>query len=240
MISLGAWCRPAHQIGCFAGKRPDVVGLKGPFDWTITSFEALRNCLAPGFDPNAVLEQGQVIASFARSGMCSQSKVIFHHEFEPAALAKLGSFDPGDVIPKSRRLKAIVKQTRGRFAHTFRTLSALKSEPNPVLFVRWQRHGSPDPIYPEAFEGETPDALVTAIEAFLGHDRFHVLSIVSEIIEGQRDPITDPITGFEENGRVLSYSIRERMGWNGDQENNFRGDELSWHAAFDHALSRLT
>ncbi len=240
MISLGAWCRPAYQIGCFAEKRSDVVGLKGPFDWTITSFRSLANCLEPGFDPTSVLDTGQVVASFAKSGMCTQSQMIFHHEMAPATMAELGSFDPGDVIPQSRALKRLVKHTRGRFAHTYRTLSALQGNAGPILFVRWNRHGHPDDQYPQAFEGESADGLLGALETFLGHDRFHLLTLESDIIEGQREPITDPITRFEGEGRILSCTIRERLGWNGNQERNFRGDELSWQAAFERALSAVT
>jgi len=155
LISLGAWCRPAYQIGCYVQGNTKIEGLKGPFDWTITSFQSLKICLQPEFDPKAVLDPNSLACSFARSGMCEKSGVIFHHAIDPKTLENLGVFDPGDKIPRIDALDPIIDSARGRFSHTFSALDSLRAHKGQILFVRWRRHGHPDPEYPSAFEGET-------------------------------------------------------------------------------------
>ena len=239
LVSLGAWCRPTHQIAVCARARPDVQAVKGPFDWTVTSFRALQTCLDAGFDPGQVLGDDGIICSHSRSARCTCSGLVFQHAIPPDALAGVGQFAAGDRIPLAEGLRPVVEAARGRFRHTFGAFGALRSGGAPILFVRWQRQGHPDVAFPEAFAGETPDSMRTALTGFLGHDRFHVLSVSSRITPDRTAPFPDPIVAYSTRGRFTRCVIRERKGWNGDQSNSYRGDESSWRAALDRAISDL-
>ena len=239
MISLGAWCRPAYQIGIYAAQTDAAEGLKGPFDWTVTSFRSLENCLHPDLEAHDVLNPDLIESSFAKSAMCQKSGVVFQHAIDPKTVRQFGDFAPGAKIPRFDAFDPVIENAKGRFIHTFQTLDSLKTGDNPILFVRWRRAGHPDAQYPFAFEGETEEATLDAISRFLGHDRFHLLAVQSRIVPGETMPFATPVTDFRTNSRCFSCFIDERKGWNGDQKPGFKGDEHSWAAAFDHTLAQM-
>lgn len=235
IMSLGAWCRPAYQARCFAQKKPEVEALKGPFDWTITSFNSLTNCLSPEFDYQNILNEDNLILSHARSGMCGKTGLIFHHAIGRKHLQQLGTFAKGERIPASEKLTNVLANAKGRFSRTFEILASLKSHAGPILFVRWRRRGHPDLGYPMAFEGETSTALLAVIEDFLGHKNFSVLSLESRIFPDQSEPLPDEIDSFQTDGRHVSILLKERKGFN----RSWKGDEHSWDTAFNRTLSYL-
>ncbi len=242
LMSLGGWCRPAHQIHHFAARHPNTITpLRGPFDWTITPFTALQACLAPGFTPQAkVLQPGRCHVSVLASGACRTTGVIFHHRLEPVTMRALGYDKLDTPIPVSEAFDAIAADARGRFAHTYRHLSLLKDHPGDILFVRWRRQGHPDEHLPTAFAGETEARLMRMLRRFLGHRRFHLLTIVSHITPHRTAPFDDPILLWRRRGRSLTCHLRERAGWNGDQTQNFKGDEHSWDVALQVAVDRVS
>lgn len=236
LVPLGSWCRTAHQTRTYAENRTGILAGTFPYDWMITSFDALRNTLNRDFDPNTILQPGRTSVSRFNSGVCENSGIIFHHAMGPNQLQKVAELAPGDKLPDSPESLSLMERSRNRFLHTHRRLDALKTQEGPLVFVRWQRSGHPDKAFPEVFEGETPDTLSSLIAAYLGHDDFY-LGIVQTQIEGQaKDPVPNPIMTFEAEGRIISARLRERPGWNGDGTANFRGDEPSWTAFFDRAF----
>lgn len=218
LVSLGAWCRPAHQLRVHAGAQPHCAAPSGPFDWTITPFAALRACLDPGFDPGTVLAPGAVAVSHVGSGLCRNSGLIFHHAIAPRVVVAAGPLHPGDPLPDDGPVRAAVAEARDRFRHVFARLSVLRRTTDRIVFLRWQRQGHPDARLPAAFAGESPAVLRQALEGFLGHGGFHLLTMRSEILTDRR----------------------KRRGWNGDQTDSFKGDEHSWGAALERALGLWT
>ena len=237
LISLGAWCRPAYQLSAYADSRTGFEASAYPFDWTITSFRALSHCLDPGFSPESMLQPGNTRVSFAGSGMCDTSGLIFHHAISPEALSTLGAYAPGDRLPEIEGIRQVREASLSRFLHTFRRLQTLQQDSARLVFVRWQRAGHPDRRFATAFEGETEEALLSVIERFLGHDRFRLLIVRSQIKNGHVNEISEPVRDFRTNGAAISCNILERRGWNGDLTNSFKGDEHSWRTALDQALA---
>jgi hypothetical protein len=217
----------------------DVESIKGPFDWTIASFRSLEICLDPNFDPDKVLDSNFIVSSFARSAKCQNSELIFHHAIDAASLAKFGNFARGEKIHQFDGLRPIVEDAKGRFLHTFKTFQSLRSYEGQILFVRWKKKGNLDPNYPEAFEGESEASMLGVLKKFLNHDRFHILTVRSNIVDGLSAPLDEPIALLRPNGKNIECSINERKGWNGDQTNAFKGDEHSWGAAFDQTFLYL-
>jgi hypothetical protein len=242
VMSLGGWCRPAHQIHHFAAQHPHTITpLRGPFDWTITPFTALQACLVPGFVPQTtVLQPGRCHVSTLASGACSTTGVIFHHRLEPKVMRALGHDQLDMPIPSAPQFDAVAADARGRFAHTYRHLSQLKDHPGESLFVRWRRQGHPDEHLPSAFAGETEARVMRSLRRFLGHKRFHLLTIVTHVTPQHTDPFDDPVQSWRRRGRSLTCHLRERAGWNGDQTSNFKGDEASWDAALQQAVAHIT
>lgn len=233
MVSLGAWCRPAHNIRVYCENNSFAGTGSYPFDWTITSFHALQNILNPDFDGRGMLRTDDVVVSFARSGACNGTGLIFHHAIPVDAISKSGCTEPGQMVPVTGDIAEVVDNARGRFIHTLERLNALKNEDRHIVFVRWRRQGHPDRQFPGAFEDETDAALEALLEGYLGQGNFSILAVESKIREGIHDPISDPVIEFSHANSTYSAVIAERKGWNGDQSNSFRGDELSWTAAFD-------
>lgn len=239
ILSLGGWCRPAYQIARYTQKNGNTAFLKGPFDWAITSFDALKFCMQPDLKREQILESGKIISSSAGSGMCGNSGLIFHHSINRGTLAKFGSFAKGDPIPETDDLRDIIEDAKGRFLYTYGLMRSLRSFDGPILFVRWNHSEEPDPLFPDMSKGETDTSLVAMLTSFLGHDKFHVLSLKSDIISGVATPFSEPITAFRASKNHIECLVNERKGWNGDQTNSFKGDENSWEVAFDHVLSYL-
>lgn len=104
-----------------------------------------------------------------------------------------------------------------------------------LVFIRWQRGGHPDRQFPDAFEGESSEALAAIIERFLGHRRFGLLVVTTQTAPPEIREIADPIRKFETSGRIIESTILERKGWNGDLTDDFRGDEVSWTVLLDQA-----
>lgn len=240
IVSLGAWCRPAFQVRRYAEAHPaTAVAITGPFDWTVTPFAALRACLAPGFVPQGVLASGQCRVSVLASAACNTSGVIFHHALPPDRLREMGLSGRDRPIPVQADFDAAAADARGRFAHTFRNLTGLRDAQGHVLFVRWQRKGHPDHQLPDAFDGETDAAMLALLAGFLGHDRFHLLTVVSRTTAERRAEFRKPLIDVVQAGRALTCHLDERAGWNGDQTANFRGDDHSWTAALDAAMAGI-
>ena len=233
LVSLGAWCRPAHQIRVYSETRENVQAGAFPFDWTITSFAALRRVLDPDFNPDDLLHPGHTRVSQFGSGVCTRSGVVFHHAMGKAQLQKLGALAPGDSLPDAPEALDLMRKSRERFLHTHKRLARLKTQPGPTVFVRWQRQGHPDAKFPEAFEEET---LWQAISGYLGHADFRLLIVGTEQHPNQPTPIAAPIAAFDRQDRIAIGRVRERPGWNGTGNDRFQGDEPSWAALFDKAL----
>lgn len=237
IVSLGSWCRPAHNIRLYAQQSERFESISGPFDWTITSFRALRECVTEGFDPSDVLPVENILFSFARSGMCGRTGLIFHHALGPVSLGNIGSFTAGQKMPVGDVALRLIDEARGRFIHTFGKFKSLGTNGNGLVFVRWRKFGHPDKSFPEVFLEESNEALIACLRGFLGHDKFHLLVLTSEIIPDQREMLCNPLVELKaESERCISCRISERKGWNGDQSSNFKGDEDSWKAAFDAAF----
>lgn len=236
LVSLGAWCRPAHQIRVYSEAREDVQAGAFPFDWTITGFAALRRVLDPAFDPKDVLQPGHTRVSQFGSGVCTTSGILFHHAMGAKQMQALGTLGPGDPLPDTPEAEALMRKARERFQHTHKRLAALKTSPGPTVFVRWQRHGQAPEKFPDAFEGETPDRLWQAIADYLGHENFHLLIVRTEQSPNQTDALADPVAALGAQGRIATGCVRERPGWNGSGDGKFHGDEPSWSALFDQAL----
>lgn len=237
LVSIGGWCRPAHQIRVWAEGRSEFEAPASPFDWTITPFSALQTCLAPDFDPRKILASDQCVVSFAGSGMCQRSELVFHHDIPPAALEPIDGLDHGDVLPDTDQMSELRHKARYRFAHTMDRLKDDAATSDGLIFIRWQRGGHPDRQFPAAFEGESSHALAALIERFLGHQRFGLLVVTSETVSPENADIPDPIRRFRQSGRIIESTILERKGWNGDMTNDFRGDEISWSVLLDRAVS---
>ena len=165
--------------------------------------------------------------------------VIFHHRLEQERLKELGHVVPGATIPPSPAFDEMAQDARGRFAHTFRQMSALKDHDGGILFVRWRRGGDPDHHVPDAFAGETDAQLMTLIETFLWHARFHLLVVQSRVTRDRTEPFETPIISIAREGRAIICLLRERAGWNGDQTPNFKGDDYSWQAALQAATDMI-
>jgi hypothetical protein len=235
-VSLGAWCRPAHNLRLYARQSERFEFISGPFDWTITSFRALRICFSEGFEPGDVLPEENILVSFAHSGMCGRTGLVFHHALDPVSLGKTGSFSPGQKLPVGGAAHGLIDEARSRFIHTFGKLKSLRESGSRTVFVRWKRFGHPDESFAEVFEEETNEDLMACLRCFLGHDEFYLLTLTSEIIPDRREMISNPLLEMKvESDRSVSCKIRERKGWNGAQSNNFKGDEHSWRSALDAA-----
>lgn len=235
-VSLGSWCRTAHQARSYAENREGIRAGSFPYDWTITSFNALCNTLQQEFMPDCVLQPGQVSVSRFNSGTCENSGIIFHHALGPMHLRKIANLNPGDMLPETPESLSLLEKSRDRFLHTYHNLELLKSGSEPLVFIRWKRRGHPDPEFPEAFENETPEALFRVLATYLGRENFYLLVVESQIQNGVRNVITDPIAAFQANERIITAKILERRGWNGDGSSRFQGDEPSWTILFDRAL----
>lgn len=236
LVAIGAWCRAAYQIKRYSEGNIDFERSSYPFDWTITSFRSLRACLSLEFDPTDILGSEGIISSFAGSGQCASTGLIFHHSLQPSVIRELGFFPEGTVIP-FKDDQDVVLNARTRFAHTYAKLLALRDIRTPLVFVRWQRFGMPDVKAPEVFEGESADALVAVLSEFLGHENFRLLTVQSRVDTSATGPIADPIRSKSEYGCVTQYAITERFGWNGQANKGYRGDDHSWTALLDDFFS---
>lgn len=238
LVSLGGGCRPAHQIRVFAAETPVVEAPSFPFDWTITSFDALKVCLAPDFDIDRMLRDDQLKLSFARSGQCGDTNLIFHHAIENRLFSAFSDVQSGDEMPRNAEIDHFVTQARDRFRHTYDRFRACRESDDHFVFVRWQRLGIPDAEYPQAFAGETPEGLCNLLEAFVGKGRFKLLLVTTQLVPGAASNIPEPLVRLDADGPLIAATIRERKGWNGDQSNDFRGDEPSWRRLLTEALQR--
>ncbi|MCO4848613.1 MAG: hypothetical protein KC448_11660 [Yoonia sp.] len=239
IISIGGWCRPAFQIKRHFLSRDGFQAMNGPFDWTVTSFAALQNCLSANFAPETMLDNDRLRISFAGSGMCATTGLIFHHAIGRKQLNDIGQFSVGQQLKVNAETVDLISVARERFIHTYLTLKSLRDHDGQIVFVRWQRQGHPDRRFAEAFEGENLATMTATLSEFLGHSGFRFLTVTSDITRGVTGPFADPVLEFETNGAGFNCRLQERMGWNGDQTSNFKGDDHSWSMALDRMVGAL-
>jgi hypothetical protein len=81
------------------------------------------------------------------------------------------------------------------------------------------------------------------LERKLGHKRICLVTAETELVRGEAEPLGDPVIVTSVSERILECQFRERLGWNGDQTQSFKGDEASWGAALsiasEHAYRHL-
>lgn len=236
LVSLGAWCRPAYQLNSFAERHDFVEAGAYPFDWTVTKYASLKQCLSSQFNTDLVLRDGHITASEYKSGVCDTTGLIFQHALSRAALTEVLNVKVGEKIDVTGEAKPLVEDARGRFSHTFQRLLRLKQHFDGIVFVRWRRMGHPDGQLPDAFDAESNESLAALVEDFLQHRNFFLLSVESQYTADRKHEFRRPVERFSVNGNIAECLIHERKGWNGDQSKNFRGDEHSWSAALTRAL----
>lgn len=240
MIPIGAWCRVAHQVKLYCKEKAGLSSASLPFDWTITSFAALKTVLDPTFDPASILPIDRSVVSFAGSAQCDQTNIIFHHALPPNFIQQVGSFSVGDSIPSDVSSGPKFNDVRGRFVHTFNHLRTIAHQSVTPIFVRWIRKGHPDHQFPFAFEGETPETLYALLDNFIGHKPFFLVVVTSHELDPLDVKAVPQIESVTVNPAILTCRLDERRGWNGDGTNDFRGDEASWRALFDLVFQHWT
>ena len=216
-----------------------MTWVKGPFDWTVTSFGALEFCLNPRFEPDTILSNDHLRISYAGSGMCDRSGLIFHHALSSAKMRHSGHAGSDGAPQNGSEFSDLVSEARGRFCHTFENMKSLRDFNGAVLFVRWKRLGHPDHRFPSAFEGENNDRLAELLASFFPSRDFFLLNVTSKILKLEKEPISDPILHLQRSGNVFSCKLAERNGWNGKPENQFRGDDFSWRVVLHKVVSEL-
>jgi hypothetical protein len=241
LLPIGSWCRTAYQCRRVAPLLSLEETSSAPFDWTITPFRALSRILRNDFEPGLLLNPLDSYVNRVGSVTCGYSGIAFHHDLPVSLVCDHGSKLNSPSVPASIFRGAECKQSRERFMHTFANLSRL-SKLNGNLFVRWMNTGPGPGVdwqFPEVFDGEAPSKIHELLTAFSGHDNFFLVSITSDVIEGVTSCIESPCQIVSSSGNVLELKIFERKGRNGDQSNDFRGDDLSWEAAFECAIAHF-
>jgi hypothetical protein len=237
LIPIGSWCRTAYQVREFKSTKNNATSESFPFDWTITSFAALRIILSPEFNPSKTLEFKNLSVNKLGSLSDSYSNLIFHHDLSPALLAKYQS-SAENLIDISPELiySGAVEQAYGRFVHTFIKLKeSCKSGHEKIGFIRWCRMGHPDRDLPSVFTDENIFSLYEILQSFCGHNKFYVLRIITQYVDDL--PSESSVLKYHKYSNLgASILLAERPGHNGDRTVSFAGDCLCW----TEALTRFT
>jgi hypothetical protein len=228
LIPIGSWCRTAYQVNEFL-KSHGVMPTSFPYDWTITSFAALKLTLDARFTPSSALELDNLEINQFGSITDMRTQLIHHHDFAPPTLHELKQMGESNSngIPKALWDTDLIDKAIGRFCHTYLHLEALKNSSRKISFVRWHRLGHPDHQLPQAFEGESIANIAQVITNFLMHDNFSILTVKSQYINGELPEET--IAKYERSEYGVSSTIIERKGFNGDGTKSFKGDTVVWH-----------
>lgn len=239
IITLGSWCRVAFQCRRYAELNRLEPVQSGPFDWTITPFNALVSIFCNKFSSCSILNPIESIVNQVGSITCGYTGIAFHHDLPYSLAAKHGAKIGDPIIPHSLSQSQHWKQARSRFCYTLDKFHQVcKLEGN--LFVRWLRHSSDTSLvkFPDVYAGESPELLNQIICSYCNHDNFAILYVTSQIMAGEKI-IEIPIQNIKKYHNICEVSLLERRGKNGDQSNNYQGDDVSWDSCLNFAISNL-
>lgn len=241
LVPIGSWCRTAFQCRQHA----EGLGLEavqsGPFDWTVTPYRALSRIFQNDFRQELLLNPFDSYVNRVGSISCGYSGIAFHHDLNPSVVGLHGGKQPHSAIPQALMTLPEWKSARDRFLHTLDNMCKLYCKPGNI-FVRWLYYGqaSAEGTFPGVFDGETAENLFSLIRMALGHDEFFLICVESQSVGGIACPFDNPVAPIDlGNSRIFNCLLRERLGWNGDQGNDFRGDDSSWLKMFQCALIKF-
>lgn len=234
LIPIGSFCRPTYQVREFNIKN-NIEPESLPFDWTITSFAALRIILSPEFDPSKTFDLKNLFISKLGSILDNYSGLILHHDLPPHLVSKYQSGDGEKLIDISPELidSGVIDNAKGRFIHTFNKFKYYcKSDNQKIGFIRWSRWGHPDYLLPNLFDNENIFSLYEILEYFCDHKNFSILRIITKKVDEL--PAQGSLLKYHQYLNVgASILLTERPGLNGDNThpNGFGGDTQSWTEA---------
>lgn len=219
VISLGSWCRPAWQIRRYYGTE-----MAYPFDWNITSFDALMHVLDPQFDPQMQLQIEDCVVNPLSSVTDMRTGWIHHHDLPAEAVGGATGSIAMDDSPEVLRL---LRDTASKSTHLFRRMRE-HCQANPVVFVRWLRGGHPDPEFAGAFKDENPYRLHARLKEFCGHENVRIVYLISKVVndEETQSACTLSRTAYGAHGQLVE-AIRNF------RSESWTGDDQSWTALFD-------
>ena len=240
LVPLGSWCRTAHQCRVHSEKFALEETKSGPFDWTITPFRTLSKIIRGDIYEELVLNPIDSYINRVGSVTCGYSGLAFHHHLPVKLVDSYGGTKNQQVVPEELLKTEKWSDAKSRFRYTLGNLMK-EREKERNLYVRWMKtgHGHQIGEFPEVFDGEDP---VKTLELLLSNvwlqNDSGLLYITTEIVEGVRDPLENPIESISRIAEnCWNCVIKERKGFNGDQSFNFKGDEDAWDSLFQKILS---
>lgn len=219
MISLGSWCRPAWQL-----RRHYSSETAYPFDWQITSYQALSTILSSGLDRDDILLKENCYVNRFGSVTDRKTGLIFQHDL-PAHLVggRVGSVFMDDGPDTDLVLKNVREKTTFLFDR-FRATCQKSS----IIFLRWIRNGHPDGEWPEVFSGESPQLLYKDLLHFCGHHNFKLLYVMSIVDDDPSAVGRCELRATTYGGNAFLYEASRLFrpeGWT--------GDDTAWTSLFD-------
>ena len=124
---------------------------------------------------------------------------------------------------------------KSRFQHTYTNFLDAIAQPG-TLFLRWRRKRHAGDQYSL---GEDPSRLNELLcSSNKVNQGFKCLVVETHEIYSH-DAIANPVEIQSLDGGLLCCVLKERKGYNGDQTNNWRGDESAWEPCFRLARDSL-
>lgn len=244
LMSIGTHCKTAYQLRVYA-KKERLSSPSCPFDWTITTLEALKRVVSVDFDPQQVLEKDNWYIGSAGSVVCKHSELCFHHHLSPALMKSypLGQDNTFNVSLDCQLHPVVAsdnwEKARQRFLHTYAKMIHCSTLPGN-LYVRTVPATVMNARHRDISVHEDPYAVLESLSSFNAHPDFCLLHVVTRINRSLA-PLVEAVTNLQRVSRhLIICEIEERRGWNGDQSASFKGDENAWEILMDRVLKELS